>query len=83
MLLMGRMMVMRLRMIMTVKRIMIFFLDYFNDENDYDNEDAPSDPHSGEESGIDEEYERIVIMKYEKELEAKFGTPTFHHQTEN
>ena len=32
----------------------------------------PSDPHSGE-SGIDEEYERVVIMKYEKELEAKFG----------
>ena len=31
-----------------------------------------SDPHSGE-SGIDEEYERVVIMKYEKELEAKFG----------
>ena len=32
-----------------------------------------SDPHSGEESGIDDEYERIVIMNYEKELEAKFG----------
>ena len=77
---------MRLRMIMTVKRIMIFFVIILmmkNDENDDDNEDAPSDPHSGEESGIDEEYERIVIMKYEKELEAKFGTPTFHHQTEN
>ena len=25
------------------------------------------------ESGIDDEYERIVVMKYEKELESKFG----------
>ena len=38
-----------------------------------------SDPHSGEESGIDDEYERIVIMNYEKELEAKFGNNSEYH----
>ena len=27
------------------------------------------------ESGLDDEYERIVVMKYEKELESKFGKP--------